>query len=165
MISSIFFVGWAGSCCLLWILSKCGDCGMPGRECFCRSMGGRKEWMWAGRKTGEGWGKELEVLGLHQETESLWSGGAMGIGCSKTKNKSGEKGNESNREPWVSTKGGKSNEWSWSGRRGIYKQCALGLWGRMDRSQWRIVNNTLLSLSLVIIFVLIKHVCWPCNLN
>lgn len=73
-------------CSVLWlllstsILGKCGDCEVPGRECFCR--GDTKKCILARRKAEIDSRKELVELGLHLETESQGSGGSLGEGVS-----------------------------------------------------------------------------------
>lgn len=36
-------VPFFGCCWLLWIIGKCGDCEIPGRECICGSVGDTKK--------------------------------------------------------------------------------------------------------------------------
>jgi hypothetical protein len=45
LISGLVFVGWVffDFCCPLWTLGSCKGCWVLAIECFCRSVGGRKE--------------------------------------------------------------------------------------------------------------------------
>lgn len=66
-------VPFFGCCWLLWIIGKCCDCEIPGRECVCGSVGDthKKNGDVTGGQAEQGGKKSLGgILGLHQGTES-----------------------------------------------------------------------------------------------
>lgn len=78
--SWFYWVGIPFFDCPLWLLVKCGDCRIPGRECFCRSTSDTKKERWTSRKDWEGQKEKSRGARIctkiwsHQGLEAGWDG-------------------------------------------------------------------------------------------